>query len=243
MKLLKIFLISFMIFLSSCGQQEKLNTENQEKLDTEKDLVVKKDYNIEDIFIWNNSAYLGDTVEIEMKEIEEFSTFPEKFFWEFTYLPEKAKKPKLLISNNWYKVTFLPDKEGQYEFVISDWKNIRNKKISVFYKVPYDENKIEKFSEKSFYVTNQFLFYVNFSEEELEKLLEKYSNLALKYYEYPYKNPHKEQNTKLTLVYLEVIDEDSEETKKQLSEFEKESWVEFIWKRFENWGDLSTTNF
>lgn len=83
-----------MIFLSSCGQQEKLNTENQEKLDTEKDLVVKKDYNIEDIFIWNNSAYLGDTVEIEMKEIEEFSTFPEKFSWELVRLPEKAKKAK-----------------------------------------------------------------------------------------------------------------------------------------------------
>lgn len=219
--------------LTQLNNQQNTNT-GTETNNQDPDSGTKVDYDLEDLSIRKSSSYVGETVTISIQDRESLVNAPKNLSWKFVELPKNATMPTIMTQNNGYDISFVANKEGQYKIALSDGVNERIEKISVFYEVPYDVNKIQKVSEKSFYVLNQFLFFTSLTEDELATVLLKYPNLKLKYYKDNVDTP--------AVIYVEVVDEDSAETLEQLSEFELESQVDFIEKRFEN-KDLNTAFF
>lgn len=186
-------------------------------------------YNFDYLSISENMPYIGEFAEMKIENVDIFKKAPEYFMWTFAETPENIMPPELIIENNGKNVKFLAPVEWEYSLYLSDGNNVRMEKISVLYKIPYDKNKVEKISENSFYIRNQFLFWVDLEKEKIWEILQKYPHLKLLYYK---KNS---ENTPPFLVYIELFDEDWQESYQQLEKFKNETWIiEFLGERFEN---------
>lgn len=219
--------------LTQLNNQQNTNTETETN-NQDPNPSTKVDYDLEDLSIRKSSSYVGETVTISIQDRESLVNAPKNLSWKFVELPKNATMPTIMTQNNGYDISFVANKEGQYKIALSDGVNERIEKISVFYEVPYDVNKIQKVSEKSFYVLNQFLFFTSLTEDELATVLLKYPNLKLKYYKFVEDKP--------AIIYIEVVDEELAETQEQLSAFALESQIDFVNQRFEN-KDLNAVFF
>lgn len=97
-------------------------------------------------------------------------------------------------------------------------------KILMPHEVPYDKDHITYISKKSFSVDNQFVFKTTYDREQLTKILEKYPNLSIKVMN--------EFADRPALVYVEVKDENSAESKQQLKKLGAENNIDWEGKRF-----------